>query len=196
MRYAAYTLIILAMVSCLGCLTSSTSSIRWSENIAMSGTADDPRLNDGNLYSVGETSPIRDDPNNPDSYKEADEYSQAVIQWGRPQQVQRIIVIAKEGQLEFFEIQYEDENGKWKTVRSVRDHLRPEYKYTGKEPMTTRKVRLKVPRRWDSRRVGGEKRRTVTDGGAPVVRNRKIQEIEVYYALPPEEPVVPETSDQ
>lgn len=196
MRYAAFTLIILAMVSCLGCLSSSTSSIRWSENIAISATADDPRLNDGNLYSVGETSPIRDDPNNPDSYKEADEYSQAVIQWGRPQQVQRIIVIAKEGQLEFFEIQYEDESGKWKTVRSVRDHLRPEYKFTSKQPITTRKVRLKVPRRWDSRRVGGEKRRTVTDGGAPVVRDRKIQEIEVYYALPPEESVVPETSAQ
>lgn len=196
MRYAAYTLIILTMVSCIGCLAASTSSIRWSENIAISATADDPKLNDGNLYTVGETSPIRDDPNNPDSYKEADEYSQAVIQWGRPQQVQRIIIIAREGQLEFFEIQYEDEIGKWKTVRSVRDHLRPEYKYTSKEPITTRKVRLKVPRRWDSRRVGGEKRRTVTDGGAPVVRNRKIQEIEVYYALPPEEPVVPETSDQ
>lgn len=196
MRYATFTLIILTMASCLGCLSSSTSSIRWSENIAISATADDPRLNDGNLYSVGETSPIRDDPDNPDSYNEADEFSQAVLQWGRPQQVQRIVVIAKEGQLEFFEIQHEDENGRWKTVRSVRNHLRPEYKFTSKEPITTRKVRLKVPRRWDSRRVGGEKRRTVTDGGRPVVRDRKIQEIEVYHALPPEESVVPETSAQ
>jgi hypothetical protein len=196
MRYATSTLIILTVVSSLGCLSSSTSSIRWSENIAISATADDSRINDDNMYSEGETSPIRDDPNNPDSYAEADEYSQAVLQWGKPQQVQRVVVKAREGQLEFFEIQYEDENGKWKTVRSVRDHMRPEYKYTSKEPITTRKVRLRVPRRWESRRVGGEKRRTVTDGGAPVVRDRKIQEIEVYYALPLEEASVPETSAQ
>ena len=196
MRYATSILIILTMVSCLGCLSSSTSSIRWSDNIAIFATADDSRLNDGNLYSQGETSPIRDDPDNPASYEEADEYSQAVLQWGRPQQVQRVVVIAKEGQLEFFEIQYEDESGQWKTVRSVRDHMRPEYKYSSKEPITTRKVRLKVPRRWESRRVGGEKRRTVTEGGAPAVRNRKIQEIEVYYALPPEDLDVPETSTQ
>jgi hypothetical protein len=196
MRYATSTLIILTVVSSLGCLSSSTSSIRWSENIAISATADDSRINDDNMYSEGETSPIRDDPNNPDSYAEADEYSQAVLQWGKPQQVQRVVVKAREGQLEFFEIQYEDENGKWKTVRSVRDHMRPEYKYTSKEPITTRKVRLRVPRRWESRRVGGEKRRTVTDGGAPVVRDRKIQEIEVFYALPLEEASVPETSAQ
>lgn len=199
MRCAIFTLIILTTVSSLGCLISlspSTSSLRWSENIAISATADDPRLNDGNLYSVGETSPIRYDPNNPDSDKEVDEYSQAVLQWGKPQQVQRIVVKAKEGQLEFFEIQYADENGQWKTVRSVRDHMRPEYKYTSKEPFTTRKLRLKVPRRWESRRVGGEKRRTITEGGAPAVHDRKIREIEVYYALPPEELLVPETPAQ
>ncbi|MDE0089106.1 MAG: hypothetical protein OXU23_25540 [Candidatus Poribacteria bacterium] len=78
-----------------------------------------------------------------------------------------------------------DDGGKWVTVNQVRDNMRSEYKFTLRNPIITKKFRLKVPRRWDSRRVGGQSRTKRADGGAPsATEHRKIQEIELYYALP------------
>ena len=42
-----------------------------------------------------------------------------------------------------------------------------------------------MPRRWDSRHVGGQSRYKRSETGAPTAAEfRKIQEIELYYALP------------
>ena len=63
--------------------------------------------------------------------------------------------------------------------------MRPVYTFTLRKPIVTTKFRLKVPRRWDSRRVGGQKRSTRGETGAPSMQEyKKIQEIELYYALP------------
>jgi hypothetical protein len=194
MRFAIFTLVILMMASSLGCLSSSTSSVTWSKNLAVFASSRDSKFHDDNYFSEGETTPVMADPKDPNSYEEADKFSQALLEWGRPQEIQRVIIKAREGELEFFEIQYQDDAGKWHTVRSVKNNLRIEYKADLKEPIHTRKLRLKIPRAWDSRRVGGEKRRSRGEGGAPAGRYRKIQEIEVYHALPPEEPAVSEES--
>ena len=64
---------------------------------------------------------------------------------------------------------------------------KPIYTFTLRDPIVTTKFRLKVPRRWDSRRVGGQKRSTRGETGAPSMQEyKKIQEIELYYALPPD----------
>ena len=103
----------------------------------------------------------------------------------RPQTIQQVIVKAKVGELEFFEIQYQDESEEWITIKKVSDNLRPAYKFTMREPIMITKFRLKVPRRWESRRVTGQKRSQRSETGAPTTaEHRKIQEIELYYALP------------
>ena len=89
--------------------------------------------------------------------------------------------------MEFFSVQYMNEEGEWVTVKEVKDNLRTVYRFTLKDPIVTTKFRLKVPRRWDSRRVTGQKRSTRGETGAPSAQEyKRIQEIELYYALPPD----------
>ncbi len=148
-----------------------------------SGT--DPKLHDDNLYTEGETSSIRESEKDKASQDEADNFTEAVLSWNIPQTIQHIVIRAQEGQLEFFLIQYMDEDGKWVTIKDVRENMRPIYKYTHKDAIVTTKFRLKVPRRWESRRVGGQSRYKRSETGAPTAAEyRKIQEIEIYYALP------------
>jgi len=57
MRNATLTLVMLSLISAIGCL-SSTSSVKWSENIALYAESRDSKLNDDNVNSVGETGPF------------------------------------------------------------------------------------------------------------------------------------------
>ncbi len=185
MRLGLLLVVICAMLGLSGCILSSTPSLNWSENIAIMASGTDPKFHDDNLYTEGETSNIREDAKDRASQDEADNFTEAVLSWNIPQTIQRIVIKAKEGQLEFFHIQYMGEDGKWVTVKDVRDNMRPIYRYTLGTPVVTNKFRLKVPRRWDSRRVGGESRYKRSETGAPTAAEyRKIQEIELYYAMP------------
>ena len=182
MRLAALAIVMFSAIFFASCMSSGGGN--WGPNIALQATGRDPKYNDDNLYTEGETGPVITDDNSEEAQLEADKYSAALLEWGRPQTIQRVVVKAKEGEMEFFEIQYEDQEGKWQTLNSVSNNLREEYAYTHKEPITTRKLRLKVPTQWESRRMSGQKR-SVGEGGAPSVKYRKIREIEVYYAVEP-----------
>lgn len=168
-----------------GCILASNPSLNWSENVALTAASSDAKLNDNNLYTEGQTSMIREDARDIASQRESDNFTEAMLSWNIPQTIQHVVIKAKEGQLEFFEIQYMNDEGGWTTVKEVRDNIQPVYKYTFGKPVTTKKFRLKVPRRWDSRYVGGQSRSRRTETGAPsMLEFRKIREIELFYALP------------
>ncbi|MCZ6679114.1 MAG: hypothetical protein O7E52_17925 [Candidatus Poribacteria bacterium] len=186
MRSVIGTLVVLSLVSILGC--ASGPAVQWSEDIAQFAESQDSKLNDHHIYSVGQTSPLISEAKDEKSVAEADKFTQATLEWRKPQPIQRVIIKAEIGQLEFFEIQYLDAEDNWQTIRSVKNHVREEYKLKLKEPIHTRKLRLKVPIKWESRRMGGQKKRTRGEGGAPVAAYKKIRDIEVYYVLPAGEP--------
>ena len=185
-------LILLGMTLCVvvafsGCILASNPSFNRSKNIALDATSEDTKYHDDNMYSVGETGPILEDEKDEASQQESDDYTEAVLKWRQPQTIQQVVVKAEPGQLEFFYVQYADDEGKWVTIKHVQDNMKPIYTYTFGEPIVTTKFRLKVPRRWDSRRIGGAKRSTRGETGAPSAQEyKKIQEIELYYALPPD----------
>ncbi|MCY4403357.1 MAG: hypothetical protein OXD54_12335 [Candidatus Poribacteria bacterium] len=185
MRLGLLCVIFCVIIGLSGCILSSTPSLNWGKNIAIMASGTDPKFHDDNLYTVGETSSIRESEKDRSSQEEADNYTEAVLTWNVPQTIQHIVVKAQEGQLEFFEMQYMDGDGKWVTIKDIRDNMRPIYKYTLSKPVVSTKFRLKVPRRWDSRRVGGQSRYKRSETGAPTAAEyREIQEIEIYYALP------------
>ena len=185
MRFGLFAIIFCWILGLSGCILASNPSFNRSENVAVTAASTDSKLNDENLYTEGETTTIREDARDIASQQESDNFTEAVLSWNIPQTIQQVVIKAKEGQLEFFEIQYMDDGGKWVTVNQVRDNMRAEYKFTLRDPIVTKKFRLKVPRRWDSRRVGGQSRSKRSETGAPTsAEYRKIQEIELYYALP------------
>lgn len=185
MRFGLFAIIFCWILGLSGCILASNPSFNRSQNVAVTAASTDSKLNDENLYTEGETSTIREDARDIASQQESDNFTEAVLSWNIPQTIQQVVIKAKEGQLEFFEIQYMDDGGKWVTVNQVRDNMRAEYKFTLRDPIVTKKFRLKVPRRWDSRRVGGQSRSKRSETGAPTAAEyRKIQEIELYYALP------------
>ena len=185
MRIGLFVIIFCWILGLSGCILASNPSLNWSKNVAVTAASADSKFHDDNVYTEGETTTILEDERDIASQRESDNFTEAVLSWNIPQTIQYIVIKAKEGQLEFFEIQYMGENGEWVTVKEVRDNLRSEYKHTLREPIVTKKFRLKVPRRWDSRRVGGQSRSKRTETGAPSAAEfRKIQEIELYYALP------------
>ncbi|MDE0483411.1 MAG: hypothetical protein OXI67_12595 [Candidatus Poribacteria bacterium] len=185
MRFGLFAIIFCWILGLSGCILASNPSFNRSENVAVTAASTDSKLNDENLYTEGETTTIREDARDIASQQESDNFTEAVLSWNIPQTIQQVVIKAKEGQLEFFEIQYMDDGGKWVTVNQVRDNMRSEYKFTLRDPIVTKKFRLKVPRRWDSRRVGGQSRSKRSETGAPTsAEYRKIQEIELYYALP------------
>ncbi len=194
MRSIVFTaaLVFIASVLLVSCV-STGPKVQWSKNLAIEATSRDPnsRFHDDNLYTEGETGPIIEDEKDKESQLEADKYSEAVLEWLNPQKIQRVVIKADIGEMEYFKIQYLDDQEEWQVLRDVKDHVREKYETRFKEPVMSRKLRLLVPRAWESRRVGGGKRTQRSDGGAPVLTYRKIREIEVYYALPPAEPVAP-----
>ena len=187
MRFGLLAIILCGLVGLSGCVLSSNPSLNWSKNIAIDATSEDTRYHDDNIHTRGETGPILEDEKDEASQMESDKYTEAVLKWRQPQTIQQVVVKAEEGQMEFFSVQYMNEAEEWVTVKEVRDNLRAVYRFTLKDPIVTTKFRLKVPRRWDSRRVTGQKRSTRGETGAPSAQEyKKIQEIELYYALPPD----------
>ena len=187
MRFILLVMTLCVVVGLSGCILASNPSYNWSKNIALDATSEDTKCHDDNMYSVGETGPILEDEKDEASQQESDDYTEVVLKWRQPQTIQQVVVKAEPGQMEFFYAQYMDDDGKWVTVKHARDNMRPIYKFTLGDPIVTTKFRLKVPRRWDSRRVGGQKRSTRGETGAPSIQEyKKIQEIELYYALPPD----------
>lgn len=185
MRIALFGILFCCILGLSGCILASNPSMNWSENVALTAASSDTKLNDDNLYTEGQTSMIREDARDIASQRESDNFTEAMLSWNIPQTIQHVVIKAKEGQLEFFEIQYMNDEGGWTTVKEVRDNMRPIYKYTLGKPVTTKKFRLKVPRRWDSRHVGGQSRSRRSETGAPsMLEFRKIREIELFYALP------------
>ena len=187
MRIGLLTITLCGLVVLSGCILASGPSFELSEIIALDATSEDSRFHDDNMHTRGETGPILEDEKDEASQMESDKYTEAVLKWRQPQTIQVIVVKAEEGQLEFFAIQYMNEAEEWVTVKEVKDNLRMVYRYTLKEPIVTTRFRLKVPRRWDSRRITGSKRSTRGETGAPSADEyKKIQEIELYYARPPD----------
>lgn len=187
MRFGLLILTLCVVIGMSGCILASNPSINLSKNIALDATSEDTKFHDDNIHTVGETGPILEDEKDVRSQQESDKFTEAVLKWRQPQTIQQVVVKAEPGQMEFFSVQYMDEEGKWVTMKEVRDNMRPMYRFTLNNPIVTTKFRLKVPRRWDSRRVGGQKRSTRGETGAPSAQEyKKIQEIELYYALPPD----------
>ena len=196
MRFGLLILTLCVVIGMSGCILASNPSYNWSKNIALDASSEDTKFHDDNIHSIGETGPILEDEKDVKSQEESDKFTEAVLKWRQPQTIQQVVVKAEPGQLEFFSVQYMDEEGKWVTVKEVRDNMRPMYRFTLHNPIVTTKFRLKVPRRWDSRRVGGQKRSTRGETGAPSAQEyKKIQEIELYYALPPD-PMEAGTTEQ
>ena len=199
MRFVVLTVLMLGLVSMLGCLGPSGPPIQWSRNIAPFAECQDPKLNDDNIHSVGETSRLiieRTTRLSRADQEEEENFTQATLRWGKPQPIQRIVVIADKGKLEFFKVQVTDESGEWKTIRDVQNHFRDQYKLQLPEPIHAERLRLKVPKKWESRRLGGQKRSTRGEGGAEVDIFKQIRDIQVFYALPPEEPAAEPATSQ
>ncbi|MBI1924645.1 hypothetical protein HYR99_10375 [Candidatus Poribacteria bacterium] len=193
-KKTTYSLLLFLLLNSLplvaGCLSASTAGMKWSENIAVYAASQDSKLDDDNINTVGETSSFISKARDQKSSEEADKYTQATLEWGKPQPIQRIIVKADVGQLEFFDVEYQDTEGNWKTLRKVKNHLKEVYQVELSKPIVTRKLRLKVPRKWASRQIKGQKRSKLRAGRFGNAQNstyKKIREIEVYYALPPGE---------
>ena len=196
MRFGLLILTLCVVIGMSGCILASNPAINLSKNIALDATSEDTKFHDDNIHTVGETGPILEDEKDVRSQAESDKFTEAVLKWRQPQTIQQVVVKAEPGQMEFFSVQYMDEEGKWVTMKEVRDNMRPMYRFTLNNPIVTTKFRLKVPRRWDSRRVGGQKRSTRGETGAPSAQEyKKIQEIELYYALPPD-PMEAGTTEQ
>ncbi len=196
MRFGLLILTLCVVVGMSGCILASNPALNLSKNIALDATSEDTKYHDDNIYSIGETGPILEDGKDEASQMESDKYTEAVLRWRQPQTIQQVVVKAEPGQLEFFAVQYMNDEEEWITVKEVRDNMRPVYRFTLKDPIVTTKFRLKVPRRWDSRRVGGAKRSTRGETGAPTAQEyKKIQEIEIYYVLPPD-PMEAGTAEQ
>ena len=196
MRFGLLILTLCVVVGMSGCILASNPALNLSKNIALDAASEDTKYHDDNIYSVGETGPILEDGKDEASQMESDKYTEAVLRWRQPQTIQQVVVKAEPGQLEFFAVQYMNDEEEWITMKEVRDNMRPVYRFTLKDPIVTTKFRLKVPRRWDSRRVGGAKRSTRGETGAPTAQEyKKIQEIEIYYVLPPD-PMEAGTAEQ
>ncbi len=197
MRFVLLVMALCVVIGMSGCILASNPDYNWSKNIALDAASEDTKFHDDNIYSIGETGPILEDEKDEASQMESDKYTEAVLRWRNPQTIQQVVVKAEPGQMEFFAAQYMDEDGEWITMKEVRDNMRPIYRFTLKNPIMTTKFRLKVPRRSDSRRVGGQKRSTRGETGAPSAGEYKqIQEIELYYALPSEETAEAGTAEQ
>ena len=199
MRFVVLTVLMLGLVSMLGCLGPSGPPIQWSRNIAPFAECQDPKLNDDNIHSVGETSRLiieRTTRLSRADQEEEENFTQATLRWAKPQPIQRIVVIADKGKLEFFKVQVTDESGEWKTIRDVQNHFRDQYKLQLPEPIHAERLRLKVPKKWESRRLGGQKRSTRGEGGSEVDIFKQIRDIQVFHALPPEEPAAQPATSQ
>ena len=195
MRFGLLVITLCGLVGLSGCILSSNPSLNWSKNVALDAMSEDSRYHDDNMHTRGETGPILEDEKDEASQMESDKYTEAVLKWRQPQTIQQVVVKAEEGQMEFFAVQYMNEAEEWVTVKEVKDNIREVYRFTLKDPIVTTRFRLKVPRRWDSRRITGAKRSTRGETGAPSAQEyKKIQEIELYYALPPD-PVETATAD-
>ena len=199
MRFVVLTVLMLGLVSMLGCLGPSGPPIQWSRNIAPFAECQDPKLNDDNIHSVGETSRLiieRTTRLSLADQEEEENFTQATLRWAKPQPIQRIVVIADKGKLEFFKVQVTDESGEWKTIRDVQNHFRDQYTLQLPEPIHAERLRLKVPKKWESRRLGGQKRSTRGEGGSEVDIFKSIRDIQVFHALPPEEPAAQPATSQ
>ena len=184
-RFTIFIFVLLFAVICTGCILTRQKVI-WSENLAIQASSKDEKMNDDNMYTAGETFPLISEKKDKKSVEEADKYTHATLNWIQTQKIEKIVIKADEGQLEFFEALYKDDDGNWKSIRNVRDNLKTAYSINMvSRPIMTKAVRLKIPRRWDSRRVGGQKRRARGETGAPQGTSRKIREIEVYHSISP-----------
>ncbi|MEC9258469.1 MAG: hypothetical protein VX541_08250 [Candidatus Poribacteria bacterium] len=193
-RFTLSIFVLLFAVICTGCILMGPKVI-WSDNLAIQASSKDEKMHDDNMYTDGETSPLISERKDKKAVEEADKYTHATLSWIQTQKVEKIVIKSDEGQLEFFEALYKDGEGNWKSLRNVRDNLKTTYRINmlGRPIMTTA-IRLKIPRRWDSRRVGGQKRRARGETGAPQGTSRKIREIEVYHSIALE-PEVPSTEE-
>ena len=184
-RFTIFIFVLLFAVICTGCILTGQKVI-WSENLAIQASSKDEKMNDDNMYTAGETFPLISEKKDKKSVEEADKYTHATLNWIQTQKIEKIVIKADEGQLEFFEALYKDDDGNWKSIRNVRDNLKTAYSINmvGR-PIMTKAGRLKIPRRWDSRRIGGQKRSTRGETGSPQGTSRKIREIEVYHSISP-----------
>ena len=196
MRFGLLIMTLCVVIGMSGCILASNPAFNRSKNIALDATSEDTKFHDDNIHTRGETGPILEDEKDEASQAESDKFTEAVLKWRQPQTIQQVVVKAEPGQLEFFAVQYMNEAEEWVTMKEVRDNMRPVYTFTLRNPIVTTRFRLKVPRRWDSRRIGGQKRSTRGETGAPSAQEyKKIQEIELYYELPPD-PMEAGTAEQ
>jgi len=172
----------------MGCLAQT----QWSQNLAPLGRATDPAFNDENIYTEGETAPMQEVL---DAAKmaELDKYTQATIEWRKPQEISKVVVKASKPIVQFDVEIYTDKG--WKKIKHV-DYNRRQICTVTFPTVKTTKLRIRIPRAY---RVRGKESETINlargtrahQGGGAEPRQgiRKIAEIEVYKKIetPPKE---------
>ena len=109
-RFTIFIFVLLFAVICTGCILTGQKVI-WSENLAIQASSKDEKMNDDNMYTAGETFPLISEKKDKKSVEEADKYTHATLNWIQTQKIEKIVIKADEGQLEFFEALYKDDDG-------------------------------------------------------------------------------------
>ena len=173
----------LLMLSMILALNACMSSVEWGPNIAVNARATSDRMNDGNLYTGANSQAMLEDARDLKVLEEQDKYTQATLTWTKPTVVGRVVISAEELEVFMLEALVDED---WKTIQSVKGNLKSSWGYNLPEPITTTAIRVRIPRKYDTRRVGGAKRSSRSEGGMPS-GERKILEFEAYSPPAPVE---------
>ncbi len=173
----------IVLFSTLVMLSACMSSVEWGPNIAVNARATNDRMNDGNDYTGADSQAMLEEARDLKILEEMDKYTQATLTWNRPTTIARVVIRAKE--LEVFTLEALVD-GEWKTLHETKNNLKDSWAYTLPDPVTTTEIRVRIPRKYDTRRVGGAKRRNRVEGGMPS-GEKTIYEFEAYGPPIPKE---------
>jgi hypothetical protein len=180
-------LVIVAVLSVSLSVSGCLPQTKWSENLAPIGIASDPALNDQNVYTEGQSEPMKEVMDT-EKMLELDKFTEVSIEWNEPQEIAKIVVKGKSPLVQF-DVDVETDEG-WKTVRKVEYNKREICPVTF-ETVQTRKLRLKIPRAYKVRGkesetiniARGGRRQSRNSGATPTQGIRTIAEIEVYKKI-------------
>lgn len=186
--FAAIVLVPLLVLLAAGCslMKSALGEPEWSENYALDGECDVPQLNDGSMYTTGETHPpeyVRG------QQMDDSRFSDAIITFKEPKDVRKIVLRRRSDDAVPVDIDIvvmaDDE---WKTIKEVRGEVGDDVDVRVKT--VTDKLRIRVQRA--TRTAKGKVAITKSSGGGTRGRGRAAElerllrepvtlaEIEVY----------------
>lgn len=155
---------------------------KWSQNFALEefgAKATDPRMNDGNVNTFAMTVYYQAESRAKAAQEASDKYTEATVTLPKAREINRILVIG-EG-LEKFEVEAHSDGG-WKVIKAIKNNKKNEYAFN--TTITADAVRVKIPREYESREIGGQRRGRARMGGAQattgVIGQKKIYEIQLY----------------